>query len=336
MERDNIIINLNDLAIGYKSKASTKIVASGINTSIKKGELTALLGSNGIGKSTLLRTLTKNQKALSGRVEIQGRCLSSYKAAELSKLISIVLTERIELKNTSVFEVVAMGRAPYTNYWGALSSHDKAIVDEVLALVKIEGMRNRFVDTLSDGERQKVMIAKALAQQTPIIFLDEPTAFLDFPSKVDIMQILHKLTRDLHKTVLLSTHDLDLALQISDRVWLMDGKSKLHVGVPEDLSLDGTLSKFFERKGIIFDKNSGLFKIENTLTRKIRMVGHGHRYAMIRKAMLRNGIQASSLVESQDSNFDFMIEVNKERITLTYNDNRHYEIYKIEDLLRHI
>ena len=155
-----------------------------------------------------------------------------------------------------------------------------------------------MVHTLSDGERQKVMIAKALAQQTPVIFLDEPTAFLDFPSKVEIMQLLHQLTRETGKTIFLSTHDLELALQIADKIWLMDRQHGITIGTPEDLALEGHLSGFFARKGIVFDMETGLFRVENQYSSQVRLVGHGQKYAMVRKALQRNGILANRNVES--------------------------------------
>ena len=155
-----------------------------------------------------------------------------------------------------------------------------------------------MVHTLSDGERQKVMIAKALAQQTPVIFLDEPTAFLDFPSKVEIMQLLHQLTRETGKTIFLSTHDLELALQIADKIWLMDRQHGITIGTPEDLALEGHLSGFFARKGIVFDMETGLFRVENQYSSQVRLVGHGQKYAMVRKALQRNGILANRNVVS--------------------------------------
>ena len=150
-----------------------------------------------------------------------------------------------------------------------------------------------MVHTLSDGERQKVMIAKALAQETPVIYLDEPTAFLDFPSKVEMMQLLHQLSRQTDKTIFLSTHDLELALQIADKIWLMDKVNGVTIGTPEDLSLNGSLSNFFARKGIAFDLETGLFRVANEYTSRIRLAGHGQKYAMVRKAFQRNGILAN-------------------------------------------
>ena len=198
----------------------------------------------------------------------------------------------------TVHELVGLGRSPYTGFWGTLRGKDKEVVERSIALVKIENLAHRMVHTLSDGERQKAMIAKALAQETPVIFLDEPTAFLDFPSKVEMMQLLHQLSRQTNKTIFLSTHDLELALQIADKIWLMDKMNGVTIGTPEDLSLSGKLSSFFARKGIVFDLETGLFRVDNEYTSRIRLVGHGQKYAMVRKALQRNGILANRNIES--------------------------------------
>lgn len=299
MSKQNTI-ELQNLSIGYITKKERKVVAEGITANIQSGELTCLLGANGIGKSTLLRTLSAFQPKLAGEVFVQGKEIASYTEKQLSTLLSVVLTEKCDVKNMSARELIGLGRSPYTGFWGTLNEDDKQMVDKAISLVKIENLANRMVDTLSDGERQKVMIAKALAQDTPIIFLDEPTAFLDFPSKVEIMQLLHRLSRKTNKTIFLSTHDLELALQIADKIWLIDKQSSVTIGTPEDLSLSGKLSSFFARKGIIFDEESGLFRVENSYNRKIRLSGHGQLYTMVRKALLRNGVLADRIVESDD------------------------------------
>lgn len=299
MSKQNTI-ELQNLSIGYITKKERKVVAEGITANIQSGELTCLLGANGIGKSTLLRTLSAFQPKLAGEVFVQGKEIASYTEKQLSTLLSVVLTEKCDVKNMSARELIGLGRSPYTGFWGTLTEDDKQMVDKAISLVKIENLANRMVDTLSDGERQKVMIAKALAQDTPIIFLDEPTAFLDFPSKVEIMQLLHRLSRKTNKTIFLSTHDLELALQIADKIWLIDKQSSVTIGTPEDLSLSGKLSSFFARKGIIFDEESGLFRVENSYNRKIRLSGHGQLYTMVRKALLRNGVLADRIVESDD------------------------------------
>lgn len=293
-------VKIKGLSIGYKTKSHTKIVACGICTSIEEAKLTCLLGANGVGKSTLLRTLSAFQPKLEGEIEILGKEIEEYTDKELSTTIGVVLTEKCDVRNMTAYELIGMGRSPYTGFWGTLGVKDRRIIEESIALVKIEDLATRMVHTLSDGERQKVMIAKALAQQTPVIFLDEPTAFLDFPSKVEIMQLLHRLTRETGKTIFLSTHDLELALQIADKIWLMDRQHGITIGTPEDLALEGHLSNFFARKGIVFDMETGLFRIENQYHSSLRLVGHGQKYAMVRKALQRNGILAGRNVASPD------------------------------------
>ncbi|WP_455106257.1 ABC transporter ATP-binding protein [Prevotella pallens] len=208
-------ITLEQLSVGYKGFPP---VVSNINVEIKSGELTCLIGSNGIGKSTLLKTLTGFLPKLSGRLLLDGRDINMLSQRERAKYISIVLTYKSDVQNLSVTEMVGMGRMPYTGFWGKLNTNDQTIVAEAIEMVGIEHLKNRMIQTLSDGERQKVMIAKALAQQTPVILLDEPTSFLDFPSKVEMLQLLHRLAKETNKVVFLSTHDLELALRIADRL----------------------------------------------------------------------------------------------------------------------
>jgi len=252
---------LHNLSIGYQTKGNSKVVASNLNAAINSGELTCLLGRNGIGKSTLLRTLSAFQPALDGEVLINNRALTSLPDKELSHLIGIVLTEKPDVQNMTVDELVGMGRSPYTGFWGTLTSDDKEIVDEAIRLVGIDALKGRMVHTLSDGERQKVMIAKALAQQTPIIYLDEPTAFLDFPSKVEMMQLLRRLANEEGKTIFLSTHDVELSLQLADCIWLMEPQ-QLNVGTPRQLADEGALERFIAHDDIWFDKETLTIHVE--------------------------------------------------------------------------
>jgi len=255
-------IQIQSLSTGYRGKNNVTIVARDINATIHGGELTCLLGPNGAGKSTLLRTLSAFLPPVSGDIIIMGRNLRDYSDKELSKVIGVVLTEKTDLRNMSVEDLVGLGRSPYTGFWGNLNQQDREIVAKSIEMVGITALKDRMIQTLSDGERQKVMIAKALAQETPVIFLDEPTAFLDFPSKVELMQLLHKLSRTTGKTIFLSTHDLELALQIADTVWLMDRDKGVFIGTPNELAVQGTLADFFVRKGIKFDTENLLFRIE--------------------------------------------------------------------------
>lgn len=250
---NNETIRLESLSIGYRGKSDVRVVASGISAAIRQGELTCLLGANGVGKSTLLRTLSAFQPKLQGDIYIEGREISSFTDKELSRVIGVVLTEKPDIRNMSVRELVALGRSPYTGFWGTLHDDDWQVVDEAIADVRIESLRDRMIHTLSDGERQKVMIAKALAQQTPVIYLDEPTAFLDFPSKVEMMQLLRRLASEEQKIIFLSTHDVELSLQLADCIWLME-PDRLNVGTPHQLAETGALSRFIEHDGITFDR----------------------------------------------------------------------------------
>lgn len=223
-------MNTKNLSIGYPKR----LVASGINISLEAGKLSCLIGENGVGKSTLLRTLAGFQKPLAGELLVDGVQLQDIPKRDLARKIAVVLTDKPDIQNTTVKELVSMGRMPYTGFFGRLSAEDEAIVEECLKITGVESARR--VNSLSDGERQKVMIARALAQQTPYIFLDEPTAFLDYPSKVRTMEMLKQLARDYNKTILLSTHDLEIALSEADTIVMMEkdnGNVIVNIGKPK-------------------------------------------------------------------------------------------------------
>lgn len=288
---------LDRVSIGYASGRGRRVVVDDIDTSLFAGELTCLIGSNGVGKSTLLRTLAGFQPALGGDIQLLDsndfsssrsvsssssefsssekmsspsyRSLRSCTPRELARKIGVVLTGKPDVAAMRVEEMLAIGRSPYTNFWGRLSPSDQAAVEDALALVGVAQLRHRQFHTLSDGEKQKVMIAKALVQQTDIVLLDEPTAFLDYPSKVEVMQLLRRFAHELSKTILLSTHDLELVLQVADKLWLLDGggettgiqgaenkNCQLVVGTPRQLADDGHLSRFIDRDGIWFDTST--------------------------------------------------------------------------------
>ena len=277
-------VELKNLSIGYRTKQGVRVVAQGLTAQLQRGQLTCLLGENGVGKSTLLRTLAAFQPKLEGSVSIEGRELDDYSERKLARTIGIVLTEKPDVQQMTVMELVEMGRAPYTGFWGRLNEDDRKVCNEAVALIGIEPLKDRMIQTLSDGERQKVMIAKALAQQTPVIFLDEPTAFLDYPSKVDMLLLLSRISREAQKTIFLSTHDLELALQVADTIWLMDksgkrkvesGKRKeeiaergatLQIGTPYELAQNGALGQFIERgNGIEFNKDTLSVRVKKIL-----------------------------------------------------------------------
>lgn len=213
-------ITTNRLTVGYRGHR----VVEDISLSLPCGRLVCLLGPNGAGKSTLLRTLCGFQPPIAGTVTISGSDITTMSAAEVARLVSVVLTDRPLTPSLSAAEMVGMGRAPYTGFWGRLSDEDRRLVSEAMQTVGIAPLATRRMGRLSDGERQKVMIAKALAQHTPVIVLDEPTAFLDYPSKVAVMKTLARLAHDEGKTILMSTHDLELAAQLGDELMEIENK----------------------------------------------------------------------------------------------------------------
>lgn len=286
-------IEISNLSTGYKIKGGEKIVSSNLNAQLRNSELTCLLGPNGAGKSTLLRTLSAFQPSIGGSINIMNRPLQAYRSKELARLISVVLTDNSGIKNMTAEEVVAMGRSPYTGFWGKLTNKDKKIVEKCLNWVGITDLAQRKVQTLSDGEKQKVMIAKAIAQETPIIFLDEPTAYLDYPSKVSMMLLLHRLSKALKKTIFMSTHDIEHALQIADQIWLLDKEKGLTTGMPEDLSLDGSIEKYFANESLNYNISTRTFAIKHETARTVAVTGDeaSLEYQMCCEALIRNGIQ---------------------------------------------
>ena len=248
------------LSIGYRCgrKEGWKTVHTRVNFVLRRGELTSLIGLNGAGKSTLLRTLCGFQPAVSGTVRVLGRELPEYSSHELALTVGVVLTERTNAGGLTVRELVALGRQPHTGFFGRLGERDREVVSEAMSAVGIAHKADSYVSELSDGERQRTMIAKALAQECPVIVLDEPTAFLDVASRIETMSLLHDTARRQGKAVLLSTHDIDNALIFSDRLLLLpSGDAPVVSGSPEDLVLDGSLKAFFGRRGMNFDVRSG-------------------------------------------------------------------------------
>lgn len=259
-------IELRNLSIGYYVKGEQRCVADNINATIESSRLTCLIGANGVGKSTLLRTLSAFQPKLGGHIYIKGKEIEDYDTVQLSRHIGVVLTGKPDVTNLTVQELVGLGRTPYTGFFGTLRPEDKEVVDESMRMTGISHLRERMIGTLSDGERQKMMIAKALAQETPVIFLDEPTAFLDYPSKVEMMQLLHRLSRKMGKTIFLSTHDIELTLQVADTIWLMNSGGSISIGTPEELAQDGSLSSFLDGPGIFFEPKTMSVKVVNNVT----------------------------------------------------------------------
>lgn len=251
----NNAISLQDVTIGYPARHhSHHIIGYNIQATAPKGTMTCIIGRNGTGKSTLLRSIARLQNRLGGDILLNGHSIDSYAQDEFARLLSIVLTSRPDAQSMTVYELVALGRTPYTGFWGRLGDKDRKIVDHALYMVGIQNMSRRHVCSLSDGECQKVMIAKSLAQGTPIILLDEPTAFLDFHGKVELLTLLRRLAHNEGKTILLSTHDLEAALQTADRLWMLD-KDGIHEGEPKLLVANGDVDRYIGQKGVSVDED---------------------------------------------------------------------------------
>lgn len=265
-----VTISVSDISIGYpktrKKKKST--LYDHLSVKLYAGELTCLLGANGVGKSTLLRTLSALQAPLLGDIQLLGKKISSYSESDRSKLLGLVLTDRITAGGLTVVELVGLGRYPYTGFFGMLNDKDHQLIHKAMEDVDIVHKANSYIAELSDGERQKVMIAKALAQECPIIILDEPTAFLDVANRIEVTNLLHHLAVEQNKSILLSTHDIELALLLADRLWLLEKERGLICGVTEDIVLSDAIGKYLGKEEVLFDKNSGRFYSKPSITHR--------------------------------------------------------------------
>ncbi len=304
------IITLNNVSIGYRQKSGSPIIVrENISLHAAKGELVALIGSNGIGKSTLLRTIAGLQPVIEGSIEVRGKSIDSYREKELALIMSFVSTEIIRASNLNVFDLISLGRYPHTNWSGILTDHDKYIVEEAIEMTGLKGYENKMINNISDGERQKTMIARTLAQDTDIIVLDEPTAFLDLSNKYEIVHILHKLANEKGKTILFSTHDLTTALAESDRLWLMLG-DKVTEGAPEDLVLNGSFSSVFRNDHLLFDADRGDFRIKKEVIRKAVVKGTGTELTWTAKMLERTGFEVIQEKDADLSDPPLFVEIS--------------------------
>ncbi|WP_299530214.1 ABC transporter ATP-binding protein [Ulvibacterium sp.] len=285
------ILYTRGLTIGYRTKHDVLELEKDLNIKIHNGELVCLIGPNGCGKSTLMRTIAGLQKPLEGDTVISEVDVKKIKPHQYARLLSLVLTDKINVGGMKVMDIVSIGRYPYTNYFAKLGPKDYEIIERSLDNVHLNEYKDRFFHELSDGEKQRVLIAKALAQDTPLIMLDEPTAHLDLPNRVEIMNILKRLAKETNKAIFLSTHELDLALQTADTIWLMNREENMKSGTPEDLVLSGMFEQVFKSNAFRFDKHSGAFKVVHPIKGKVSLLGNGVHSIWVRRALEREGYQ---------------------------------------------
>jgi len=288
------ILSLSSLVIGYRSGRSSIPLLPPLSAAAEKGELIAIIGRNGIGKSTLIKTLAGVHPALSGDVIYFGTGIKEHSGAELARKVGFISTEIVRGGHMTVYELVALGRYPHTNWFGRISRKDKARIIEAIEMAGLSGFLGRYISELSDGERQKAMIARLLAQDTSVMVMDEPTAFLDIGSRYEILHLLHTLSRKNKKTILFSTHDLHTAISQADKIWLIT-EQELIEGSPEDLILNGAFDNLFETPHVKFDSESGsyIFKGEESLS--IYVEGKGNIKLWTEKAIRRGGFSVSAV-----------------------------------------
>ena len=326
------VLTAKDLDIGYKrGNQIEKVVSTGLNLELCPGELICLVGPNGSGKSTLLRTITGLQKALAGDVLLHGQPIESYDNKALAKVISVVLTTPVQIGAMRAYDLVGLGRFPFTNMFDQMREEDHEVVRIALEMAGATPLAERFVHTLSDGERQKVMIARALAQEPSLLMLDEPTAFLDLPGRVSVMQLLRDLAHGHDKAILTSTHDLDLAMRIADRVWLMGRNGEFLQGAPEDLALDGSFSTVFSIGKVQFDAYTGQFQMNGLPTRQVMLKADGLNRIWTEKALNRAGFSVADEAEIQ---LEFV--ENTWRLSYQQKQKGFENIYDLLQTLRNI
>lgn len=287
MERETII-EMKNLVVGYRRKNQAVPVMGFPSIKVEKGDFIAVAGQNGIGKSTLIKTLIQLIPEIKGEILLNGKSVKSYSRTTLASLISYVSTEIVHNQQMTVRDLVTYGRYPYTNWFGKIEKEDLKIVDEAIELLELQHLAGRSIDEISDGERQRTMIARALAQQTEIMILDEPTAFLDLPHKHEIVNLLGWLSRKFNKTVIFTTHDLGIAIREADKLWLLS-RDGFFQGSPEDLILSGTISKTFNTSKVSFDNRKGEFTIKKELRPYIYITGKSNLVHWTKNAIEKDG-----------------------------------------------
>jgi iron complex transport system ATP-binding protein len=320
----SLALRTRDLTVGYLSRGTRREVLGGLDLRVGTGELVCVLGPNGAGKSTLLRTLANMQPPLAGTVELGGMDLRKLSALERARRLGVVLTERLAVGSLSAGRVVELGRYPHSGWFGGMGTRDRAAVSWALQAAGAGPLAAREFSQLSDGERQRVMIARALAQEPLLLLLDEPTAFLDVPSRVELMGLLRHLARDQGLAIVLSSHDLELALRIADTVWLVMPDGRLRAGAPEDLVLAGDVAAAFESTRVRFRPEERAFRLVAGARGRATVQGGGLRAALASAVLEREGFTVDPDASSQEAQLALVVDREKSGWQASFAD-RHSE-----------
>jgi len=296
------------LTIGYRRGAKSRSIATNLDLSLKAGEFVCLLGPNGTGKSTLITTLAGMQAPIAGQIQISGRNFHSIPPRQRAKLVSVVLTDTATIGMMDAYTMVSIGRHPYSGYLGALAPDDRERIHWAIEAVGAQHLAHRQITELSDGERQKISIARALAQETKVMLLDEPTAFLDLPRRVELMKILRSLAHNQSLALLLSTHDLDLALRFADRLWVLTPQGELIQDYPETIAMSNDFARVFESENLDWDASIGSFRAHPEPSLQARVIGEELSGLWTRRAVERLGF---GLTESEHA-AALIIQIDKQ------------------------
>jgi len=322
------VIQTQDLSVGYAHGRKENVLFENLSLGLKPGELTCFMGPNGVGKSTLIRTFLGLQKPLAGSFHIQHSPAPGQKTGVQARQVAAVLSDRISAVNMNAYELVSFGRYPYLGWDARLTPEDHAIVQRWMDYVHIQHLATRRIYEVSDGQLQMIMIARALAQETPIILLDEPTAHLDLNNRVEIMNLLRDLAHTMGKAILVATHELDLALQTADAIWLAGHQKQVLTGIPEDLVLNGAFDQIFRLKG--FDLRTGKLQHVAYRATSVRLEGNGHAYLWTKNALERIGFSIAAAGESSRVH----IEETQTHFRWVLDDQ--YSFENISELITHL